>query len=177
MLFDVSFEWDATPGRHRKTGTAYGGYASGKVVMILKLIVPMLGAALVNGPAIAADYRPAEFLKLDLSNAVLSPKRLGPEAYFMPLPIQAKADPGADAKSDQKSNQAVAAGQAEPRSDMPRNVATARVRVARPLARPHGPASTVLAHRHGNPLDAQAMDSRIQTWPCRPGSGGICGWK
>jgi hypothetical protein len=145
--------------------------------MILKFIVPILGAALVNGSAVAADYRPGAFLKLDLSKAVLSPKPLGPAAYFAPLPIQAKADPGVDDKADQKPNQTVAATQSEPRPDVPRNVATARVRVARPLARPHGPASTTLAHRHGNPLDAQAMDSRIQTWPCRPGSGGICGWK
>ena len=27
----------------------------------------------------------------------------------------------------------------------------------------------------GNPLDAQARDTRIQTWPCK--SGGICGWQ
>jgi len=32
-----------------------------------------------------------------------------------------------------------------------------------------------LARRHGNPLDAQALDTRIQTWPCK--SGGICDWK
>jgi hypothetical protein len=40
-----------------------------------------------------------------------------------------------------------------------------------------GTARIRLAHRHGNPLDAraQAMDRRIQTWPCR--SGGICNWK
>jgi hypothetical protein len=145
--------------------------------MILKFIVPILGAALVNGSAIAADYRPDEFLKLDLSKAVLSPKPLGPEAYFAPLPIEAKADPSIDARSDQKPDQAVAATQPEARPHVPRNVATARVRVARPLDRPHIPARTTLAHRHGNPMDAQAMDSRIQTWPCRPGSGGICGWK
>jgi hypothetical protein len=145
--------------------------------MILKFIVPILGAALVNVSAIAADYRPDEFLKLDLSKAVLSPKPLGPEAHFASFPIEAKADSSVDAKPDQKPDQAVAARQSEPRPDVPRNVATARVRAARPLARPHGPASTTLAHRHGNPLDAQAMDSRIQTWPCRPGSGGICGWK
>jgi len=32
-----------------------------------------------------------------------------------------------------------------------------------------------LARRHGNPLDAQAFDTRIQVWPCK--SGGICDWK
>jgi hypothetical protein len=39
-----------------------------------------------------------------------------------------------------------------------------------------GAARTRLAHRHRNPLDAQAMDTRIQKWPCRSG-GGICDWK
>jgi hypothetical protein len=34
---------------------------------------------------------------------------------------------------------------------------------------------THLARRHRNPLDAQAMDTRIQTWPCK--SGGICNWR
>ena len=139
--------------------------------MVLKFIVPIvLGAALLNGTvAMAADYRPDEFLMLDLSKAVLSPKPLGPEAYFEPLPVEAKTDPQAD--------QAVAATQPEARPDVPPGVATPRVRVARPLGKPRGTARTQLAHRRGNPLDAQAMDSHIQTWPCRPGSGGICGWK
>jgi hypothetical protein len=41
--------------------------------------------------------------------------------------------------------------------------------------KPHGAARTRLARRHGNPLDAQALDTRIQVWPCK--SGGICSWK
>jgi hypothetical protein len=45
----------------------------------------------------------------------------------------------------------------------------ARAEKPRPAAR------TKLARRHGNPLDAQAFDTRIQVWPCR--SGGICNWK
>jgi hypothetical protein len=36
-------------------------------------------------------------------------------------------------------------------------------------------ARTEIARRHTNPLDAQAMDTRIQVWPCK--SGGICDWK
>ena len=39
----------------------------------------------------------------------------------------------------------------------------------------HGNARVKLARRHGNPLDAQATDTRIQTWPCR--TGGICNWQ
>jgi hypothetical protein len=140
--------------------------------MVLKFIVPIvLGAALTHSAAAAAaDYRPDEFLKLDLAKAVLSPKPLGPAATFEPVPIEAKTDP-------KTADQPVVAAQPESRPDVPRAITTPRVRVARPLDRPHGMARTKLVHRRGNPLDAQAMDSRIQTWPCRPGSGGICGWK
>ena len=43
------------------------------------------------------------------------------------------------------------------------------------VEKPRGAARAKLAKRHGNPLDAQARDTRIQTWPCR--SGGICNWQ
>jgi hypothetical protein len=122
-----------------------------------------------GGTAFADDYRPDEFLSLDLTKAALSPKRLGPESQFAPVPVEARSD-------------------ARPRADLgnvPKRVATEHVRASEPkLAhanvhpkgdRPRGAARTRLAHRHGNPLDAQAMDTRIQTWPCR--SGGICNWK
>jgi hypothetical protein len=41
--------------------------------------------------------------------------------------------------------------------------------------KPRVAARTKLVRRHGNPLDAQAFDTRIQVWPCK--SGGICNWK
>jgi hypothetical protein len=52
---------------------------------------------------------------------------------------------------------------------VPRRLANTASVKPKPSARTH------VAHRHRNPLDAQAMDSRIQTWPCS--SGGICNWK
>jgi hypothetical protein len=147
--------------------------------MVLKGIVPIvMVAALMTGTAALADgYRPDEFLSLDLSKALLSPKPLGPEARFEPVPVEASSD------------HAVAAVQPEAKPDVPRAIATERVHVARSVAKPgarstaspvataRGTARTRLAHRHGNPLDAQAMDTRIQTWPCKPGSGGICAWR
>jgi hypothetical protein len=147
--------------------------------MVLKFVVPIvMGMALVGAaPAMAADYRPDDFLKLDLSKAVLSPAPLGPEAHFEPLPVEANADTKADPSADQTSGGAVAATQPRARPDVPRKLATPRVHVARPLERSRGAARTKLAHRRGNPLDAQAMDTRIQTWPCRPGGGGICNWR
>ena len=112
----------------------------------------------------AADYQPGDFLNLDLSSAVLSPKRLGPAAEFAPFPIKADTGPvkpAAEASAEPKAAPAAAT----------HKIRTAHVRVEKP----RGAARTRLAHRHGNPLDAEAMDRRIQVWPCK--SGGICGWQ
>ena len=104
-------------------------------------------------PSTADEYRPYEFLKLDLSVAVLSPKLLGPSTQFEPVAVQAKADPA------------------------PVTLAAKAVKaVAVRMAKPHIAVPTKLAVRkRGNPLDAQAFDARIQVWPCR--SGGICNWR
>jgi hypothetical protein len=126
------------------------------------------GFLVVGGVAVADEYRASEFLGLDLSKALLSPKRLGPEAEFAPVPIEAKSD----------------RAQADPDASVwprlpARNIHVARTRIVKPqIAKrepPRGAARTKLAHRRGNPLDAQARDTRIQTWPCK--SGGICGWQ
>ena len=45
-----------------------------------------------SGLSIADEYRADEFLGLDLSRAVLSPKRLGPESEFAPVAIEARTD-------------------------------------------------------------------------------------
>jgi hypothetical protein len=116
------------------------------------------GLIVLSMPALADDYRPDEFLGLDLSKAVLSPKRLGPPSEFAAVPVQAKTDRPVDAAH-------VAAE--------PKPVPTTRVKAAR--AERQAPARAKLARRHSNPLDAQARDTRVQTWPCR--SGGICNWR
>lgn len=117
-------------------------------------------------PARADEYRAGDFLGLDLSQAVLSPKRLGPPTEFAPLAVEARTD----------AKQTVA----EPKAGRRPIVRTARVKPARVVrqaqkAEPRGAARTKVVRRHGNLLDAQAMDTRIQTWPCN--SGGICNWK
>ncbi len=140
--------------------------------MVLKNVSLALAAAIVlgwGGVASADAYKPDEFLGLDLSKAVLSPKPLGPPSEFAPVKVEAKTDQAARA----------ALGEA------PKKIATEHVQVTEPRvaharrAHPRGAARVRLAHRpgvhHGNPLDAQAMDTRIQTWPCK--SGGICNWK
>jgi len=138
--------------------------------MVLKTFVGTITCAvLITGTqAIADAYQRGDFLKLDLSQAVLSPEPLGPEAHFEPVPIEARTD-----------RPAVAPGRGVPPDVTPvgpRATPSRRVHAARRAERPRGAARAKLAHRRGNLLDAQAMDTRIQTWPCRPGSGGICNW-
>src|SRR5258708_36816918 len=60
-------------------------------------------------PAMADEYRPDEFLGLDLSKAVLSPKRLGPDTEFAPVPVEAKADrrDGAQARTEQSADRKI----------------------------------------------------------------------
>jgi hypothetical protein len=141
-----------------------------KSAFVAAVCVGLLASA---GPVAADDYRPDEYLSLDLSKALLSPKRLGPETQFAPVSVEAKTD-GAQAD-------------ASVWPDLPaRRVHASRVHVATPRAektiieRPHRAAAHTnarakLAHRRSDPLDAQARDTRIQTWPCR--SGGICNWQ
>ena len=109
------------------------------------------GFLALAGPAMAGDYRSGEFLKLDLPRAVLSPKRLGPETRFAPIAIEASDRADADAS-------------VWPRPPA-RKAHVAKTQIAKPQ----------VARRHGNPLDAQARDTRIQTWPCK--SGAMCGWQ
>ena len=118
------------------------------------------GLLMSGGAALADEYRADQFLGLDLSQAVLSPKRLGPETQFAPVRIEARTD-----RRPVKTERVVVAKEAAPRPQM------AQQRVEKPRAA----ARTKLARRHSNPLDAQARDTRIQKWPCT--SGGICGWQ
>src|SRR3954471_20389654 len=50
-------------------------------------------AILAAGSSWADEYRPDEFLTLDLSKAALSPKPLGPPTQFEPRQSEAKTDP------------------------------------------------------------------------------------
>ena len=141
--------------------------------MVLKYLVPGMFAAalLASASASAADYRPDDFLTLDLSKAVFSKTPLGPPTQFAPVAVEAKSDRGSEpawARNDLKVE--------------PKQVRT--VRAAQPhrlthvaAERRHGASRVRLAHRHhSDPLNAQAMDTRVQTWPCRSG-GGICDWR
>ncbi len=76
------------------------------------IFIAVVGASLLawSGLSIADEYRPDEFLGLDLSRAVLSPKPLGPGAGFAPGPLdvsiargknglQARTEPTAEPKT------------------------------------------------------------------------------
>jgi hypothetical protein len=121
----------------------------------------ILGTTLVawSGMSAADEYRPGEFLSLDLAKAVLSPKPLGPATHFAPVRIEARAERASPSPSARAAR--VTPGKA--------HVAHRRAK------KPRGAARTQMARPRGNPLDAQAFDTRIQAWPCK--SGGICNWK
>jgi hypothetical protein len=131
--------------------------------MVLKTAIASAlctGLLMWGGAALADEYRANEFLGLDLSQAVLSPKRLGPETQFAPVRIEARTD-----RRPVKTERVVVSKEAAPKPQI------AQERVEKPRAA----ARTRMARRHSNPLDAQARDTRIQTWPCK--SGAICGWQ
>ena len=122
------------------------------------------GLLMSGGTALADDYRAGELIGLDLSKALLSPKRLGPETQFAPLRIEARTD-----RKPVKTERVVI--RKTPERKTPQKTQVAQERAEKPRAA----ARTKLTRRHSNPLDAQARDTRIQTWPCT--SGGICDWQ
>jgi hypothetical protein len=117
-----------------------------------------------SGFSAADGCRADDFLGLDLSKAVLSPKPLGPASGFVQGPLRLTADRGgnrAQTKPDPTAHPKAAVSGAPS--------AHAGVQPPRLLAR------TRTAHHHRSPLDAQASDSPTKVWPCK--SGGICSWK
>ena len=150
--------------------------------MILKTILTAAICAVLlagSSPSKANEYRPDEFLSLDLSKAVLSPKPLGPGSEFAQVAIEARTDPGSDgagARVEPRANPKIAVSRNLKVTVPKAAVAVPNVTVAhiRP-EKPRGAVRAKLAQRHGNPLDAEARDTRIQVWPCQ--SGGICNWQ
>ena len=146
------------------------------------------GILTISGLAVADQFRPGEFLKLELPKAVFSSKRIGPEARFAPVRIEARSD---EARSDEVRSDEIKSDPSDADLEAsiwpklpPRKAQIAKTsvkpdvektRAEPPRAAAHTNARAKLARRRGSPLDAQATDTRIQTWPCR--SGGICSWQ
>ncbi|MGA2290888.1 hypothetical protein [Bradyrhizobium sp.] len=137
--------------------------------MVLKRVLTGTGIVfatlvLCSGLSRADQYRPDEFLGMDLSRAALSPKPLGPPTTFAPVSVETKAD----------RDSAPSRARLEPKNTS--SIVIPKTRVAeRHAERRRGAVRARLARRHNNPLDAEAFDARIQVWPCK--SGGICNWK
>ena len=150
-----------------------------------------------SGLAAAQQYSSDEFLHLDLSRAVLSPKPLGPAASFTPGPVDVTIDRGANATqanaapvAEPETEKAVTASAVHLERKSPTRAAlktavsairvahaASGIRIAHARAQqpaPHKPRALVALHQR-NPMEAQARDTRIQVWPCK--SGGICDWK
>jgi hypothetical protein len=136
--------------------------------MVLKGVFAAVccAAILAAGSSWADEYRPDEFLTLDLSKAALSPRRLGPPAQFEPLRGEAKTDPQSNAEPVEAAGPKAA-------NATPKAIKTKIVHAR--AEKPRAPVRTKLVRHHSNPLDAQAFDTRIQVWPCK--SGGICNWQ
>jgi len=131
------------------------------------------GLLILGSPAAAGEYGVGEFLGMDLPKALLSPKRLGPEAEFVPFPVEARTDQK-QVETERVIAPEVAARAAEPENAArPKGTARKARVVQGRVEKPRGAARAKLARR--NPLDAQARDTRIQTWPCK--SGAMCGWQ
>jgi hypothetical protein len=134
--------------------------------MFLKNVCAVVIAATLlawNALASADPYRPDEFLSLDLSSAVLSPKPLGPASQFAPVAVEAKTDRGNEGSPARMEH-----------------VVHPKIRLAHVRREKRRVAHAGLARSQRNPLDAQAFDvqafdARIQVWPCQ--SGGICNWR
>ena len=110
-------------------------------------VLGSLALLALGAPALANDYRAGELLTLDLSKAVLSPKRIGPPAEFAPVPVQARTD------SQQVVAEPKAAGQRAVRA-----AHSSRQADVKPVSR-------------SDPLDVLGMGPPRRSWVCN--SGGI----
>ena len=124
---------------------------------------------LISGSAALADeYRADQFLGLDLSKALLSPKRLGPETQFAPVRVEARSD-----SQPVKTERVVVAKEAapkpqiaeerveKPRAEKPR--VAARTKLARPAATRSTPRRATRASRNGRARPAASAAGRINS--------------
>ena len=155
-------------------------------MVLKKLFIAAIGVAALawSGLSAAQQYRADEFLNLDLSRAVLSPKSLGPATSFTPGPLNVTVDRGSNAVQantesvvEPKSEFAPAVtARAESKPATKATVRTAASGIRAGHMRKAGSAPRALVTLHGrNPVEAQARETAVQVWPCK--SGGICNWK
>jgi hypothetical protein len=153
-------------------------------MFLRSLSIGAIGVAILawGGVAAAEQYRAGDFLRMDLSRAVLSPKPLGTGAGFTPGPlnvtmgkvaVQASAAMQVEPKPLQTSS-IKAETTVVPKTALKTATSGLRSAHARTESRRQTPRSLVALHGR-SPAEAQARDVKVQVWPCR--SGGICNWK
>ena len=103
------------------------------------------GLLMSGGAALADEYRADQFLGLDLSQAVLSPKRLGPETQFAPVRIEARTD-----RRPVKTERVVVAKEAAPKPQVAQENAS-RNRAPPPAPSWRGVTATRSTHRRATP--------------------------
>jgi len=125
------------------------------------LIACLCTMALVfSGLSAADEYRADDFLALDLSKAVLSPRPLGPASAFVQAPPRVAADQGGSRGQSKREPAAHSKVAVDGATSLSSGIQPPRL-----LAR------TRTAHPHGHAGDAPP----VQVWPCK--SGGICSWR
>jgi hypothetical protein len=124
---------------------------------LFSMLVIGAAALMWSSHSWAQKYRADEFLTLDLSSAILSPRPLGPATSFTPGPLDVTLDRG-NGWAQIKAETVIG----------PKTASASTIHLGR-----RSTAKTALHRR--NLLEAQASDRRIQAWPCK--SGGICNWK
>jgi hypothetical protein len=157
------------------------------LMVLKKLFIAAIGVAALawSGLSAAQQYRAGEFLNLDLSRAVLSPKPLGPATSFAPGPLNVTVDRGNNAAQantesvvEPKSTATASVHvESKPTTHTALSTAASGMREAHARAErstPHAPRALIALH-HRNPVEAQARETKVQVWPCK--SGGICNWK
>src|SRR6266704_749508 len=90
--------------------------------MVLKNVIATAlctGLLMLGSAALADEYKAGELIGLDLSQAVLSPKRLGPETQFAPVRIEARND-----ARPVKTERVVVPKEAAPKPQVAAHVAT-----------------------------------------------------
>ena len=136
--------------------------------MVLKnTFIALIGALFMawSGVSAADEYRPDQFLGLDLSKAALSPKPARASHRILAVPDRGKeryASEDAQPRAEPMSEARLAVH--EPNLVIPETRVIEKAGVSRKTGvahlraeKPRGAARTKLARRHGNPLDAAGV--------------------
>ena len=147
----------------------------GRPAMGLKNAIAALlctGLLISGGTALADEYRAGQFLGLDLPQAVLSPKRLGPETQFAPVRVEARSD-----SRPVKTERVVVAK--KPRRSRKSRRSVSRSREQRSRASPPAPSWRAPAATRSTPRRATraSRNGRARPAASAAGSGSLfVGW-